>query len=125
MLNLQERAVAGIKLLGGRPCLDFVNTIGGRKEVKARGMETCVIRADKLNDYSDLLAWGLHTGLLSESDSQKLLRESFRPSKPRENRHGERRRRLVNAGLPATAQCGWPFVRRSLTPLKCFRLRHD
>ena len=78
MLNLQERAVAGIKLLGGRPCLDFVNTIGGRKEAKARGMETCVIRADKLNEYSDLLAWGLHTGLLSESEAQKLMRESFR-----------------------------------------------
>jgi predicted RNA-binding Zn ribbon-like protein len=78
MINLREKTVAGIKLLGGRPCLDFVNTIGGRKEIKMKGVDTCIIRADKLNDYADLLAWSLHTGLLAEADAQRLLRESLR-----------------------------------------------
>ena len=78
MIDMRERVVAGIKLLGGRPCLDFVNTIGGRKETKKKGMDVCIIREDKLNDYWDLLSWSLHTGLLGEAEVQKLLRESLR-----------------------------------------------
>src|SRR4029079_8675401 len=69
---------AGAKLLGGRPCLDFINTIGGRRERGKRGLESCVIRDDMLKEYPDLLAWGLHAGLLSDTEAQKLLRESQR-----------------------------------------------
>jgi predicted RNA-binding Zn ribbon-like protein len=76
MIDWQERKISSIKLLGGRPCLDFVNTIGGRKNRK--GFDSFTIREDKLNDYVDLLAWGLHTRLLSQSEVQKLMRESLR-----------------------------------------------
>src|SRR5262245_4036537 len=76
MIDLQEREISSTKLLGGRACLDFVNTLGGRKERK--GIEAYVIRAEKLKDYADLLAWGLRTQLLTESEAQRLLRESLR-----------------------------------------------
>ncbi len=78
MVPLKEKAVAQIKLIGGRHCLDFVNTIGGRKDSGAKGADRCVIRDEKLNDYSDLLAWGLRIGLLSDEEAQRLLQESLR-----------------------------------------------
>jgi predicted RNA-binding Zn ribbon-like protein len=40
-----------------------------------------VARADKLNDYFDLLAWSLHTGLLGESEAQALARVAGRREK--------------------------------------------
>jgi predicted RNA-binding Zn ribbon-like protein len=38
-------------------------------------------RADKLDDYFDLLAWSLHSGLLGENEAQSLARESGRRGK--------------------------------------------
>jgi predicted RNA-binding Zn ribbon-like protein len=78
MLQLKEKPIARIKLIGGRHCLDFVNTIGGRKDSGTKGMDTCVIRDEKLNEYSDLLAWGLRIGVLSDLQAQRLLQESLR-----------------------------------------------
>jgi predicted RNA-binding Zn ribbon-like protein len=40
-----------------------------------------VARADKLNDYFDLLAWSLHAGLFSENEAQALAREAGRREK--------------------------------------------
>jgi predicted RNA-binding Zn ribbon-like protein len=45
------------KFVGGRVCLDFVNTVGGR----VRG---AVIR-DKLRDYQDLVGWSEAAGLIA------------------------------------------------------------
>ena len=70
-IQLKEKPVAQIKLIGGRHCLDFVNTVGGRKD-------SGNIREDKLSEYSDLLAWGVRVGLLSDAEAQKLLHESLR-----------------------------------------------
>ena len=78
VVQLTEKPVAHIKLIGGRHCLDFVNTIGGRKNSGTKSADTCVIREDKLNEYSDLLAWGLRVGLLSDTEAQRLLHESLR-----------------------------------------------
>lgn len=78
-MQLSERAAAQIKLVGGRPCLDFVNTIGGRNpatEGKKKDPLTVVIRADKVGDYFDLLAWSWHAGLLTEAAAQALAREA-------------------------------------------------
>jgi len=83
-MNFNERPAARMNLVGGRLCLDFVNTVGGGNADPARGKyDPCaaVARADKLNDYFDLLAWSLHTGLFSENEAQALAREAGRREK--------------------------------------------
>ncbi len=80
-MQLNERPAATVKLVGGRLCLDFVNSVGGRRPAlpsKKGGDEAGVVREDKLNDYCDLLAWSQHTDLLTETEAQKLLRASQR-----------------------------------------------
>jgi predicted RNA-binding Zn ribbon-like protein len=80
-MNFSERPAARMNLAGGRLCLDFVNTVGGwnpdRAEAKNRPF-AAVARDDKLNSYIDLLAWSLHTGLLTDSEAQSLAREAGR-----------------------------------------------
>jgi predicted RNA-binding Zn ribbon-like protein len=56
-------------------CLDFVNTVGGRDPDEARldvDKYAVIIQRERLNDYLDLLAWGLRTGVLTESDCSIL-----------------------------------------------------
>jgi len=70
-----------MKLVGGRLCLDFVNTIGGRRADAARRKRephAVVILRDKLNDYIDLLVWSQRAGLLTEAELQALVREGKR-----------------------------------------------
>jgi predicted RNA-binding Zn ribbon-like protein len=55
------------KLVGGRLCLDFINTVGGR--VSSR-----TILHDKLVDYNDLLEWGRFAGIANQSESRNLAR---------------------------------------------------
>ena len=58
-----------LSLLGGRLCLDFVNTVEpGRDEV----------RDDYLRSYADLVAWGRHAGALTEDEAEGLRREAAR-----------------------------------------------
>lgn len=83
-MNFRERPAARMNLVGGRLCLDFVNTVGGWNPDPARGNNdpyAAVARADKLNDYFDLLAWSLHTKLLGQGETQALAREAGRRDK--------------------------------------------
>jgi len=75
-----------MKLVGGDPCLDFVNTVGGR--VAVAGSARTRVRADKLACYPDLVAWVVHAGLVDESVGRGLLR--LGAARPREARaaHG-------------------------------------
>jgi predicted RNA-binding Zn ribbon-like protein len=50
---------------GGRPALDFANTVGGR------GRET---PRDDLLGYAHLVAWGRQAGLTSDSEAEALAR---------------------------------------------------
>src|SRR5262249_24419200 len=84
VMNFSERPAARMNLVGGRLCLDFVNAVGGWNPDPARGKNepyAAVARADKLNDYFDLLAWSLHTKLLGEREEQALAREAGRREK--------------------------------------------
>lgn len=54
---------------GGLTCLDFTNTVGGRK----RG-----IFREHLNTYDHLAAWGLQARLLSEAETRQLLEQARR-----------------------------------------------
>ena len=77
-MRLQDQPAGKINLIGGRLCLDFVNTVGARQTGPAVGM---VIRDEKLNDYLDLVAWARHAGALKEAEAKALAKEaSLRPS---------------------------------------------
>jgi predicted RNA-binding Zn ribbon-like protein len=49
---------------GGRLCLDFANTVGGRRDSPQ----------EHLNHYEDLVAWGRQAGVLRDADARHLLR---------------------------------------------------
>lgn len=74
-MNLSERPIASTTLIGGRLCLDFVNTVGGRVLSKDQSDSYKVI-SDKLNDYYDLLAWIQLTKSLPEDQIQELVIEA-------------------------------------------------
>jgi predicted RNA-binding Zn ribbon-like protein len=76
---MTEALAATMKLVGGNPGLDFVNTVGGR--TAGPGSESRVAN-DKLGDYRDLVAWARHAGLLSEARARGLVRMAERA--PRE-----------------------------------------
>ena len=63
------RSSAGeMRLVGGRLCLDFVNTVDGRKDDSSP-------LGDKLEDYSDLVAWSRHTGIITTAEAARLIKE--------------------------------------------------
>src|SRR5688572_7000679 len=62
-----EEPVPEFEFSGGRLCLDFTNTLGGRRRPQPR---------DDLNRYSDLLAWGQQAGLLTDVQARRLAREA-------------------------------------------------
>jgi predicted RNA-binding Zn ribbon-like protein len=51
-------------LSGGRDCLNFANTVGGRRPDRPR---------EYLRSYGDLVAWSRHAGILSTSEAQRLV----------------------------------------------------
>jgi len=57
------------ELLGGRLCLDFANTVSGKRVTDAR---------DRLHDYAGLLSWGRQTGAIGEAQARRLLAEARR-----------------------------------------------
>jgi len=63
-----------MKLVGGDPALDFVNTVGGR----VRDGPRTRVRADKLASYGDLVAFGLHRGVLEAAVARALVRRAGR-----------------------------------------------
>jgi predicted RNA-binding Zn ribbon-like protein len=70
--RLEGRPAGTLNLIGGRLCLDFVNSVGARRFSPSRKM---TIRDEKLNDYLDLLAWGRHAGALTNADAETLALE--------------------------------------------------
>jgi predicted RNA-binding Zn ribbon-like protein len=72
--RLHERPASRINLIGGRLCLDFVNTMGARRIGPAGEM---AIRDEKLNDYFDLVAWARHAGALKDGEAKAVAREAL------------------------------------------------
>lgn len=56
-----------VRLLAGRLCLDFVNTVDWRASAAP---------VELLGTYGDLLAWGRHAGLLPAREAAALRREA-------------------------------------------------
>jgi predicted RNA-binding Zn ribbon-like protein len=61
-----------MRLRGGDPALDFVNTVGGRTASGGRAMVT----ADKLGGYGDLVGFVRRIGLLDDAVARGLVRRS-------------------------------------------------
>src|ERR1043166_7206880 len=61
--------VASLNLLGGRPSLDFVNTVDPRVGPKAR---------DFLRSYDDLARWAAYAGIVGAADAARLRRGARR-----------------------------------------------
>jgi len=59
----------GWKFVGGRLCLDFLNTVGGR-------VRSATVLRDKLVDYYDLLDWSRLAGLANQAESRRLARRA-------------------------------------------------
>lgn len=78
-MKLSERTIAQAVLIGGRVCLDFVNTVGGWQYApiaKEKDGLTLTARADKLEEYADLLAWSEHAHLLTATEIRVLERSA-------------------------------------------------
>lgn len=57
------RPVSELRLIAGRPCLDFVNTLAWRGTERPN---------DRLGRYDDLIAWCRRAGTLAPSDAKAL-----------------------------------------------------
>ena len=69
---------AQLKLVGGIPCLDFVNTVGSRvpsRDAAIRRGESLGLEIvdEKLSTYDDLLSWSRHAGLLPDTVVRRLV----------------------------------------------------
>ena len=60
-----------VKFIGGRLCLDFVNTVGGRDP------DGAALR-DKIGDYEELLAWSVLAGTVDRRPAGALARLAAR-----------------------------------------------
>lgn len=59
------------KLIGGAPCVDFVNTLNGHRDGPLGEP-----RHEYLNDYRDLVLWSRHAGILAQEDAETLLTQA-------------------------------------------------
>lgn len=71
---------ASWRLVGERPCLDFVNTVGGRVSPPegagvTRDYADQVLR-DNIPDYDALLRWSVFASLLAPSEADRLREEA-------------------------------------------------
>src|ERR1700690_1701707 len=72
---LQGRATGDMNLVGGRLFLDFINTVGARRNFLTHAT---VGRDDKLKAYLALVARGQPPKRLCEAEVDFLIRESCR-----------------------------------------------
>ncbi len=66
------------ELSGGRPCLDFVNTVGGDRHGSPR---------ERLASYVDLLAWARQSCTIAPAHARRLLAEARRRPADAEGTH--------------------------------------
>jgi predicted RNA-binding Zn ribbon-like protein len=67
------------KFVGGRLCLDFVNTVGGRTTAVSRkalrNSATTVLR-DKIVNFEDLVTWGQFAAIVKPGPARDLVRHA-------------------------------------------------
>ena len=87
MKAMQASAAAEMRLIGGRLCLDFINTVDGRKgdspRRESRSVDT--VLGDKLVNYSDLVEWSRHSGIVTAKEAELLIQASKRNAREAKN----------------------------------------
>ncbi len=78
MKAVEASAAAEMKLVGGRLCLDFINTVDGRKSDSPRNESRSIVLGDKLTEYSDLVEWSRHAGIVTPTEAQRMIQASKR-----------------------------------------------
>lgn len=63
----KQREASNLELVGGRLCLDFINTVSSRIESQRR---------EYLTTYGDLVVWSQHAGILMDNEAKALLRHA-------------------------------------------------
>jgi predicted RNA-binding Zn ribbon-like protein len=63
-MTRQRLDFQALRLLGGAPCLDFVNSVENRAGH---------LPEDFLTSYADLVRWGEHAGLMDDATAARLL----------------------------------------------------
>lgn len=72
-------SAAEMKLVGGRLCLDFINTVDGRKsDAPQRKSVDGQLVGDKLGNYSDLVEWSRHAGIVTATEAEGLIQAGKR-----------------------------------------------
>lgn len=66
-MNKTKKHAGNLDLLGGRPCLDFVNTLDWR------GIDHPV---EFLHSYHDLVTWSRHAGTISDQQTHRLSQKA-------------------------------------------------
>ena len=64
---MPARDPQSLKLVGGRLCLDFINTVDCRNSDRP---------SEVLSTYPRLVSWSQHANILTENQAQNLLREA-------------------------------------------------
>ena len=72
------------KFIGGRLCLDFVNSVGERKELEEKPYPENIIVKDKLENFNDFITWGREIGIITEAERKYLLKLSSSEKKETE-----------------------------------------
>jgi predicted RNA-binding Zn ribbon-like protein len=70
------KSAGEMKLVGGRLCLDFINTVNGRKSNSPRRESHSLnsqVLSDKLREYSDLVEWSRHAGIITATEAERLI----------------------------------------------------
>jgi predicted RNA-binding Zn ribbon-like protein len=80
MKAIQASVAAEMRLIGGRLCLDFINTVDGRKSDSPRRESRSAdsVLGDKLVEYSDLVEWSRHSGIVTATEAERLIQASKR-----------------------------------------------
>jgi predicted RNA-binding Zn ribbon-like protein len=80
-MKANQASAAEMKLVGGRLCLDFINTVDGRKSDSPRRKSHSVnsqLLGEKLGEYSDLVEWSRHAGIVTATVAERLIQASKR-----------------------------------------------
>jgi predicted RNA-binding Zn ribbon-like protein len=80
-MKVLKSSAAEMRLIGGRLCLDFVNTVDGRKSDSPRSKSKStknLVLGDKLKNYSDLVEWSRHSDIVTATEAGRLIQESKR-----------------------------------------------
>lgn len=79
-MKVFQSSAVKMRLIGGQLCLDFANTVDGRSSYSIRGNSSSAnnVLGDKLGNYSDLVEWSQHAGIITVLESRRLIEEGRR-----------------------------------------------